>query len=128
VSFALYNMVAFLFNMTFDDVAFALPLEGRRSLPVTTGDSLVALAMLLFYIEVLKMARLARKTFMEHALSFLLFAVMAVELTTVPKAATSTLFLLVVLSFLDVHLGASVSGGRAIRAKVAESDPMSAAR
>ena len=57
-------MVAFLFNMTFDDVAFALPLEGRRSLPVTTGDGLVVLAMLLFYIEVLKMARLARKTFM----------------------------------------------------------------
>ena len=49
--------------MTFDDVAFALPLEGRRSLPVTTGDGLVVLAMLLFYIEVLKMARLARKTF-----------------------------------------------------------------
>jgi hypothetical protein len=110
IPFALYNMIAFLLNMPFTDTVFAIPLMADRRLPVTTGDLLVMLGMLLIYIEVLKAARFASKGVMDHILAFLLFAAMAAELVLVPQAATPTLLMLAVLAFVDVIIGLSVGG------------------
>jgi hypothetical protein len=110
VPFALYNMIAFLLNMSFTDTLFTLPLISEARLPVTTGDGLVMLAMLLLYIEVLKAARFGAKAIMDHVLSLLLFAAMAAELMLVPRAATTTFLLLTALSFVDVITGVSVAG------------------
>src|SRR5215467_1711289 len=109
IPFALYNMTVFLLNMPFSDVVFSIPLAQERRLPVTTGDLLVILAMLLLYVEVLKSARLASKGVMDHLLAFLLFAGMAAELALVPRAATTTLLLLAVLAFVDVITGISLA-------------------
>jgi hypothetical protein len=110
VPFALYNMVAFLLNMTFSDPLFTLTLLSETRLPVTTGDALVMLAMLLLYIEVLKAARFGAKGIMDHVLSLLLFVAMAAELMLVPRAATTTFLLLTALSFVDVITGVSFAG------------------
>jgi hypothetical protein len=110
IPFALYNMIAFLLNMPFTDTVFAIPLAAERRLPVTTGDLLVMLGMLLLYIEALKAARFASKGVMDHVLAFLLFAAMAAELVLVPQAATTTLLLLTVLAFVDVITGLSIAG------------------
>jgi hypothetical protein len=112
IPFALYNMVIFLFNMPFTDTVLSIPLIQERRLPVTTGDLLVLLAMLLLYVEVLKAARLYSKGIMDHVLAFLLFAGMAAELVLVPKAATTTLLMLTGLSFVDVIIGLSFIGRR----------------
>jgi hypothetical protein len=109
IPFALYNMIVFLLNMPFSDVVFSIPLTEERRLPVTTGDLLVILAMLLLYVEVLKAARLASKGVMDHLLAVLLFAGMAAELALVPRAATTTLLLLAVLAFVDVITGISLA-------------------
>jgi hypothetical protein len=95
--------------MPFSDVVFSIPLTEERRLPVTTGDLLVILAMLLLYVEVLKAARLASKGVMDHLLAVLLFAGMAAELALVPRAATTTLLLLAVLAFVDVITGISLA-------------------
>jgi len=110
IPFALYNMIAFLLNMPFTDTVFAVPLMGERRLPVTTGDLLVIVGMLLIYIEVLKAARFASKRVMDHVLAFILLAAMAAELVLVPQAATPTLLLLTVLAFVDLVIGLSVAG------------------
>jgi len=110
IPFALYNMIAFLLNMPFTDTVFAIPLMGERRLPVTTGDLLVIVGMLLIYIEVLKATRLASKAVMDHVLAFILFAAMVAELALVPQAATPTLLLLTVLAFVDLITGLSVAG------------------
>jgi hypothetical protein len=112
IPFALYNMVIFLLNMPFTDTVFSIPLMQERRLPVTTGDLLVLLAMLLLYVEVLKAARMLNKGIMDHVLSFLLFAGMVAELVLVPKAATTTLLMLAGLSFVDVIIGLSFIGRR----------------
>jgi hypothetical protein len=110
IPFALYNMIAFLLNMPFTDTVFAIPLMEGRRLPVTTSDLLVAVGMLLIYIEVLKAARFASKAVMDHVLAFILFAAMAAELVVVPQAASPTLLLLTVLAFVDLITGLSLAG------------------
>jgi hypothetical protein len=122
IPFALYNMIIFLLNMPFSDTVFSIPLiEGRR-LPVTTGDLLVMLAMLLLYVEALKSARLGMKGIMDHVLAFALFVGMAVELVMVERATTTTLLLLTVLAFVDVITGISLAVRRKPRARVVRED------
>jgi hypothetical protein len=122
IPFVLYNMIIFLLNMPFSEVVFSIPLlEGRR-LPVTTGDLLVMLGMLLLYVEVLKAARLGSKGVMDHVLSFALFVGMAAELVLVPRAMTPTLLLLTTLAFVDVIIGVSFIGRRKPREIVLEDD------
>ena len=110
IPFALYNMVVFLLNMSFSDIVFSIPLwPPDRRMPVTTGDLIVAIALLMLYVEVVKAARLGTKGAMDHVLAFILFVGMASELALVPRAATTTLLLLTVISFVDVITGISVS-------------------
>jgi hypothetical protein len=109
IPFALYNMIAFLLNMPFTDTMFSIPLMDGRRLPVTTGELLLAIAMLLIYVEVLKVTRVS-KSVMDHVLSFLLLAAMVSELVLVPRVTTPTLMLLAVLSFVDFIIGLSVRG------------------
>jgi hypothetical protein len=112
IPFTLYNMVVFLLNMPFSDPLFSIPLFAGRRMPVTTGDLLVAIAMLLLYVEVLKAARFGTKGGMDHLLAFILFAGMASEFVLVPQAATQVFMYLLVLSFVDVVTGLSVGRRR----------------
>jgi hypothetical protein len=106
---ALYNMIAFLLNMPFAETAFAIPLGSDRRMPLNVGDLLVAIGMLLLYVEVLKAARFGSKGVADHILSFILFVAMVSELALVPRASTPTLLLLAVLGFVDVITGISLS-------------------
>jgi hypothetical protein len=120
--FAFFNIVVFLLNnMPFTDTVFTIPLASEpnmppvfdRSMPVTLGDLIVAIGMLLLYVEVVKAARPGGKGIIDHLLSFIVFLAMAAELVLVPRAAvpagaTSTLLLLTVLSFVDVIAGLSI--------------------
>jgi len=109
IPFALYNMVVFLLNMPFTETAFAIPLVSDRRLPVSVGDLVVAIGMLLLYVEVMKAARPGGKGIMDHVLSFVLLLAIAGELVLVPRASTVTLLLLAVLGFVDLLTGISLS-------------------
>jgi hypothetical protein len=109
IPFALYNMIAFLLNMSFNDVLFSLPLLSGARMPVSTGDMLVVLSVLLLYVEIVKSTRLGTKAIMDHVLSLILFLGMAIEFMTVQKAASSTFLIMVVLSFVDVIGGFSIT-------------------
>jgi hypothetical protein len=119
VPFALYNMVAFLLDLSFDDTLFEIPLLGQRTLPVTTGVGLMILGVLVLYLELLKVSRLNRKLVTDHILSLILLGGMIYELLAVPKAATATFLVLLALSFVDVVGGLSLVS----RAPVAEAEP-----
>jgi len=120
VPFVLYNMVAFLLNLSFGDTLFSIPLMGGRSLPVSTGDAIVLLALLMIYLEFLKVMRLHRKPLMDHILSLLLLGVMGLELLALPKAATSTFLILLALSLIDVIGGLSLAPRRRLAPVEAE--------
>ena len=120
IPFALYNMVALLLNMPFTETVSSIPLAPDRRMPLNVGDLLVAIGMLLLYIEVLKAARFGGKGVTDHILSFILFVAMVSELALVPQASTPTLLLLAVLGFVDFITGISLSIRRRQRAIVVE--------
>jgi len=120
IPFALYNMVALLLNMPFTETLSSIPLAPDRRMPLNVGDLLVAIGMLLLYIEVLKAARFGGKGVTDHILSFILFVAMVSELALVPQASTPTLLLLAVLGFVDFITGISLSIRRKQRAIVVE--------
>jgi hypothetical protein len=112
VPFTLYNMVAFLLNLPFGDVAFRVPLLAGRSLPVSIGDAIVLIGVLFLYLEFLKVMRLRYRPVMDHLLSLVLFGLMAFELLAVPEAATSTFLILLGFSLIDVIGGLSLAPRR----------------
>jgi len=107
IPFALYNMVIFLLNLPLTDAVLTIPFLDGRSMPVTTGDAIIAIALLMLYVEVVKTAR-AGKGAMDHVLAFVLLVGMAAELALVPKATTPTLLVLIAVSFIDVISGLSI--------------------
>jgi hypothetical protein len=109
IPFVLYNMIAFLLNLEFSTTVFSVPLLSGRSMPVSTGDMLVLLAVLLLYLEILKATRLSNKAIMDHVLSMLVFLAMTIEFIAVQRAATPTFLILVALSFVDVIGGFTIT-------------------
>ena len=120
IPFAFFNIVVFLLNMPLSDeeksAVFEIPLASEPTMPlvfdhsltVTIGDFIVAVGIRLLYVELLKAVRPGGKGAIDHVLSFILFIAMAGELVFVPRAASPTLFLLVVLGFVDLIAGLSM--------------------
>src|SRR5262249_25255400 len=117
IPFAFFNIGVFLLTMPLSDeeksAVFELPLASEptlplvfdHSMPVTIGDFIVAVGILLLYVEVLKAVRPGGRGLIDHLLSLILFIAMAGELVFVPRAASPTLFLLAVLGFLAFTAG-----------------------
>ena len=109
IPFALYNMIAFLLGMDFDQRVFGVSFWSGKSMDVSMGDVLVLVALLLLYLEILKSTRLSSRTIIDHVLSIILFIAMVIELIAVQRAATSTFLILVAISFVDVIGGLTVT-------------------
>ena len=110
IPFVLYNIFAFLFGVTdWTTPHTTVPIISGGQWGIAFGDMLIALAMLLLFVEILKSTRIGSRGLMDHMLSMLLFIAMIVEFLLVPRAATSTFFLLMVAEFVDVLGGFTVS-------------------
>jgi hypothetical protein len=115
--FAVYNIVAFLMpGVTWAGVITSVHMISGADWSMSAGDLLIAFAALLLFGEVLKATRIGVRTVVDHGLSLILFLGMVVEFLLVPQAATSTFFLLLVLSFIDVL------GGFAVTLRTAQRD------
>jgi hypothetical protein len=115
--FAVYNIVAFLMpGVTWAGVITSVHMISGADWNMSAGDLLIAFAALLLFGEVLKATRIGVRTVVDHGLSLILFLGMVVEFLLVPQAATSTFFLLLVLSFIDVL------GGFAVTLRTAQRD------
>ena len=109
IPFALYLMVAYLLDIDFSTVLFSVPLLSGRTMAISAGDLLVLLGIVLLYVEILKATRLASRAIMDHILSFVLFIVMIIMFIAVPRAATSTFLMLMMLCCVDVLGGFTVT-------------------
>jgi hypothetical protein len=109
IPFAIYNIIAFILNSSFSGPFFNVTLLSHAEWTITSGDLIVTLGILLLYVEIMKSTRLSTRALLDHVLSLLLFLAMAFEFMIVPRAGTSTFFLLVALSFVDVIGGFSVA-------------------
>src|SRR3954451_25346428 len=73
VPFVIYNVFAFLFNLKFSEQVFHIPrLVLGESMPVSIGDLLVFVGVLLLYVEIVRATRRSGGI-MDQGLSLLLF-------------------------------------------------------
>jgi len=117
IPFAIYNMIAFLLpgvSWTHDITTVHMVSGAEWSL--TPGELVIAVGVVVLFFEMLKATRLSTRTIVDHVLSTLLFIGMIVEFLLVKQAATGTFFLLLVISFVDV------AGGFTITIRTAQRD------
>jgi len=110
ISFAIYNIVAFLMpGVGWTGALTTVHMISGGDWSMSAGDMLIALAILLLFGEMMKATRVGIRTVIDHALSLVLFLAMLVEFLLVKQAASATFFLLLVISFVDVLGGFAVT-------------------
>ena len=117
VPFAIYNIFAFIIpGVTWNVPVGSITLNSGAEWQISPGDLLIAFSILILLVELVKLTRLGVRSWVDHLLSFLLFAGMTAEFVMVQTVATPTFFLLLVIAFVD-FVGGVVSslGARAAR-------------
>src|SRR6266545_3353405 len=110
IPFAIYNMIAFLLPGVKWQVEFwKIRMVSGEEWSLTPGEILVTFSILILFLEMMKSTRLSTRTIIDHGLSTVLFIGMIVEFLLVKQAATGTFFLLLVISFVDVVGGFTIT-------------------
>jgi hypothetical protein len=116
ITFAIYNMIAFLTpGLTWTASIATIHLISGQDWTVTPEDIILAFAIVLLGVEVIKATRMGIRGLMDHVLSMVLFIVMLVEFLLVQRAGTSTFFILMVISLVDVLAGFIITARTAQR-------------
>jgi len=118
VPFAVYNMIAFLTpGVGWTAPVTTVHMMSGQDWVVTWEDLLIAFAILLLWVEIIKSTRIGMRSVMDHILATALFIAMLVEFLLVKQAGTSTFFLLMMIALVDVLAG-FIIGMRAGRRQV----------
>jgi hypothetical protein len=116
VSFAIYNMIAFLTpGVSWTAPVTTVHMMSGQDWVLTWQDLLLAFSVFLLWVEIIKSTRLGTRSVMDHILAMALFIVMLVEFLLVPRASTSTFFLLTMFALFDVLAGFIVMRSNAPR-------------
>jgi hypothetical protein len=117
----IYNIVAFggvamsgepaAVVANFNSPAFGegIPMASGVKWVISWGDILVLISMMLLFIELLKSTSTGASAIFNHALSMLVFIICLVEFLLHPAFASSTFFLIMMMSLLDVLAGVVVT-------------------
>jgi hypothetical protein len=115
IAVAAYNLVVFGGATTGHDTVSLL----GRNFPVTAlsgdvwkislGDGLLALALLLLFIETIKAARTSHREIINHALSLLTFIGALTEFIVLKGFGTSVFFLITAMCLFDVVAGYTIA-------------------
>ena len=84
---------------------FNIRMPSNVDWPVSLGDLLLAVSLVVLFIELLKSTTSRRIAIVNHSLSMILFILCLVEFLLAPVCATSTFFLLTLMVLLDVLAG-----------------------
>jgi hypothetical protein len=110
IPFAIYNMIAFLMaGVSWTSPVTTVHMMSGQDWVLTWEDVLLALSILLLWIEIIKSTRLGMRSVMDHILAMALFIAMLVEFLLVQQAGTSTFFLLMMIALVDVLSGFIIS-------------------
>ncbi len=106
IPFAIYNMIAFLTpGVGWTSPVTTVHMMSGQDWVLTWEDILLAFAIFLLWIELIKATRAGTRSIMDHVLAMALFIGMLVEFLLVQRAATSTFFLLMAIALVDVLAG-----------------------
>jgi hypothetical protein len=86
-------------------VLFSVPMASGGQWAVTVSDLLLAGSLVVLFFELIRSATSRRVAIINHALSMILFIVCLLELLLAAAFATSTFFLITLMTLLDVLAG-----------------------
>jgi hypothetical protein len=110
IPFAIYNMIAFLTpGVSWTSPVTTVHMMSGQDWVLTWEDILLAFAIFLLWIELIKATRMGMRSIVDHILAMALFIAMLVEFLLVQQAGTSTFFLLTMIGLVDVLVGFIVS-------------------
>jgi len=109
VPLAIYNIMAFLIPVPWDQVVTSVRMISGGEWRITSSDIVIVVALFFLFFEIIKATRHGTRAIMDHMLSTLVFIFALVEFLLLVPAATSTFAILLVLCLVDVVAGYSVS-------------------
>ena len=106
IPFAIYNMIVFLTpGVSWTSPVTTVHMMSGQDWVLTWEDILLAFAIFLLWVELIKSALIGARGAVDHILAVALFVAMLIEFLLVPKAATSTFFLLMAIALVDALAG-----------------------
>jgi len=106
IPFAVYNMIVFLTpGVSWTSAVTTVHMMSGQDWVLTWEDILLAFAIFLLWVELIKSARIGARGAVDHILAVALFVAMLIEFLLVQKAATSTFFLLMAIALIDALAG-----------------------
>jgi hypothetical protein len=106
IPFAIYNMIVFLTpGVSWTSPVTTVHMMSGQDWVLTWEDILLAFAIFLLWVELIKSARIGARGAVDHILAVALFVAMLIEFLLVSKAATSTFFLLMAIALVDALAG-----------------------
>ena len=84
---------------------FAIKMTSGTALSVSLGDVLLAGALVVLFVELLKSTTSQKTAIINHSLSMILFIICLVEFLLLPAFATAVFFLITLMVLLDVLAG-----------------------
>ena len=124
VSFAIYNMVAFLLQgVGWADPIHTVRMMSGASWTITNGDALIGLSLVFLFFELIKAARAGSHSIADHLLSTVVFIAALVEFLLVREAGTSVFAILLLIALVDAICGWVISVRTARRDITFEGEP-----
>jgi hypothetical protein len=106
IPLAIYNIIVFLMpGVSLGDPLVTLPLTSGAAWPVTLGDILLAIGIVVLLLEVIKGARPGAKYLTDHLLSLIVCGGAIAEFLLWPRFGNSIYFLLTLLALADFLSG-----------------------
>jgi hypothetical protein len=109
IIFIIYNAIVFLFPGLLNSTLLSIPLFSKVTWSFTTPDLLLAISLIVLYIEIFKASRPSGSSILDHIFSLLVFIAFLVEFIAFPQAGNSTFFLITLMTFIDVVAGFTVT-------------------
>ena len=124
IPLAIYNIIVFLMpGVSLGDPLVTLPLTSGAAWPVTLGDILLAIGIVVLLLEVIKGARPGAKYLTDHLLSLIVCGGAIAEFMLWPRFGNSIYFLLTLLALADFLSGLALRSRRG--AQVVAATPVS---
>src|SRR5882724_3711971 len=115
IPLAIYNIIVLLMpGVSLAEPIVKLTLMSGTEWPLTLGDILLALGIVLLLFEVIKGARPGAKYLTDHLLSLIVFGAAVAEFLLWPRFGTSVYFLLTLLAVVDFLSGIALRTRRAL--------------
>lgn len=110
IPFAVYFILALMMpGLEWTAVLVDVPMASGALWHISLSDVLVCAALFLLFFELVKATRPAARSVVDHVLATLIFVGALIAFIMVPQAASSTFAILVMIAFVDVIGGWSIS-------------------